>query len=250
VAPGSGTSEVSHPPEAAVAAAGAAQASLYERIEVTDQAAKPRRGCFFYGCITGLVLLVIVLGGLMIGLHYVRKMVNQFTESQPMELPTVQMAPGEIDQLKQRVEAFQKAVKEQRPAEPIVLAADDINALIASAQELHAFKGKFYVSLEGDHVKGDVSVPLNEVGLGIFKGRYLNGSATFNLSFSNGALSVTPQTITVKGAPVPETYMQEIRKQNLATGVTNSPAAMAVLQGLEGIQVKDGKLVAVPKEKK
>jgi hypothetical protein len=217
---------------------------------VTDQAAKPRRGCFFYGCITGLVLLVIVLGALMVGLHYVRKVVNQFTETQPMELPKVQMSQGEIDKLKQRVEAFQKAVREQRPAEPFVLAQDDINALIASVPELQAFKGKFYISLEGDHVKGDVSVPLREMGLGIFKGRYLNGSATFNLSFSNGALSVTPQTVIVKGAPVPEVYMKDIRKQNLAADITKNPEAVAVLQGLEGIQVKEGKLVVVPKEKK
>jgi hypothetical protein len=115
---------------------------------------------------------------------------------------------------------------------------------------LKAFKGKFYVSLEGDHVKGEVSVPLREMGLSMFKGRYLNGSATFNLSFSDGTLAVKPQTILVKGTPVPEVYMQEIRKQNLAAGVTNNPAAMAVLHGLEGIQVKEGKLVVVPKEKK
>lgn len=217
---------------------------------MTDQAAKPRRGCFFYGCITGLVLLVIVLGALMVGLHYVRKTVNQFTDSQPMELPTVQMSQGEMDKLKQRFEAFQKAVREQRPTEPLVLAADDINALIANGSERQALKGKLYVGLEGDQIKGEVSVPLREIGLSVFRGRYLNGSATFNLSFTNGVLSVAPQTIIVKGRPVPEVYMQEIRKQNLAAGFTNEPATAAVLQALEGIQVKEGKLVVVPKEKK
>ena len=217
---------------------------------MTDAAAKPRRGCFFYGCITGLVLLVIVLGALMVGLHYVRKMVNQLTDSQPMELPTVQMSQGEMDKLKQRFEAFQKAVRKQRPTEPLVLAADDINALIANGSERQALKGKLYVGLEGDQIKGEVSVPLREIGLSVFRGRYLNGSATFNLSFTNGVLSVAPQTIIVKGRPVPEVYMQEIRKQNLAAGFTNEPATAAVLQALEGIQVKEGKLVVVPKEKK
>lgn len=216
---------------------------------MTDPAAKPRRGCFFYGCITGLVLLVIVLGALMVGLHYVRKMINQFTDSQPMELPTVQMPQEEIDKLKQRFEAFQKAVREQRPTEPLDLTADDINALIASEPKRQDLKGKLYVGFAGDQVKGEVSVPLREIGLGMFKGRYLNGSATFNLSFTNGMLWVAPQTIIVKGRPVPEMYMQEIRKQNLAASLANEPAAVAVLQGLQEIQVKDGKLVAVPKEK-
>ena len=217
---------------------------------MTDPAARPRRGCFFYGCITGLVLLVLVLGALMAGLHYVKKMVNQLTDSRPMELPTVQMSPAEIDNLKQRFEAFQKAVRERRPTEPLVLAADDINALIANGPERQSLKGKFYVSLDRDKLKGEVSVPLREMGLSLFKGRYLNGSATFNLSFNHGALSVAPQTILVKGAPLPEVYMQEIRKQNLAAGFTNEPSAGEVLQALEDIQVKDGKLVVVPKEQK
>jgi hypothetical protein len=217
---------------------------------MTDLAAKPRRGCFFYGCISGLVLLVMVLGLLMAGLHYVRKMVNQYTDTKPMELPAVQMSQGEIDKLKQRFEAFQQAVREQRPANPLELTADDINALIASGPERQALKGRFYVSLEGDQLKGQVSMPLQEVGLSMFKGRYLNGSATFNLSFSKGTLSVSPQMINVKGKPLPETYMQEIRKQNLAAEFAKQPDAAPVLQGLEGIQVKDGKLVVVPKEKK
>jgi len=44
--------------------------------------------------------------------------------------------------------------------------------------------------------------------------------------------------------------MQEIRKENLAAKSANEPGAAAVLQGLEDIQVKEGKLVVVPKEKK
>jgi hypothetical protein len=215
---------------------------------VNDQTAKPRRGCFFYGCITGLVLLVIVLGALMVGLHYVKTLVNRYTDTQPMELPTVQMSQGDIAKLKQGFEAFQQAVRDQRPTKPLTLTADDINALIASGSEQQPMKGKFYVSLEGDQVRGELSVPLQEVGLSMFKGRYLNGSATFNLSFRDGMLSVTPQTLQVKGKPLPEAYMQQIRKQNLAVALTNEPSAAAVLKGLEDIQVKEGKLVIVPKQ--
>ena len=99
------------------------------------------------------------------------------------------MPPGEVDKLKQRFEAFQQAVREQRPTKPLELTADDINALIASGPKRQDLKGKFYVSLEGDQLKGEVSMPLQEIGLSMFKGRYLNGSATFGLSFRNGTLS-------------------------------------------------------------
>ena len=86
------------------------------------------------------------------------------------------------------------------------------------------------------------------MGLSMFKSRYLNGSAIFNLSFRDGRLSVTPQTIQVRGEPLPEIYLREIRKQNLAFAFTNDPAAAALLKGLEEIQVKEGKLVIAPKE--
>jgi hypothetical protein len=216
---------------------------------MTDQTPKRPRGCFFYGCITSLVLLALMLGALLLGLHYVRKMVNQFTDTQPMELPALQMSQAERDKVKERFEAFQTAVREQRPTQPLVLTADEINALIASGPEQQALKGKFYVSLEGSQLKGEVSLPLQDLGLRMLKGRYLNGSATFNLGLHNGVLFVTPQTIAVKGKPVPEVYMQGIRKENLAAGVANDPKAVAALQGLQDIQVKDGKLVLEPKEK-
>lgn len=217
---------------------------------MTGQVPKAHRGCFFYGCITSLVLLALMLGALLIGLHYVKKMVNRYTDSQPMEMPTAQMPQGEVNKLKQRFETFEQAVREQRPTQPLTLTPDDINALIASGPEQQPLKGKFYVSLEGDQLKGQVSVPLQHVGLGMFRGRYLNGSATFNLAFRNGALFVTAQTLVVKGSPLPETFMQQIRKENLAANLANEPRAVAVLQGLEDIRVSDGKLVIVPREKK
>ena len=215
---------------------------------MNDATPKPRRGCFFYGCITGVVLLVMLLGALLLGLHYVKKVVNRYTDTKPMELPTVQMSQAEMAQVKQRFEAFQQAVREQHATKPLTLTADDINALIASGPDQQAWKGKVYVSLESDQLKGEVSVPLQEVGVGMLKGRYLNGSVSFNLSFRDGVLSITPQTIQVKGEPLPEVYLREIRKQNLAVALTNDPGAAAVLKGLEEIQVKEGKLVIAPKQ--
>jgi len=215
---------------------------------MSNQTPKPHRGCFFYGCITGVVLLVLVLAGLFIGLHYMKKLVNRYTDTKPRELPTVQMSQAEMAQAKERFESFQQAVREQRATKPLTLTANDLNALIASGGDQQSLKGKVYVTLDGDQLKGELSVPLQDVGLNMLSGRYLNGDVTFNLSFRNGALSVTPQTILVKGEPLPEIYLREIRKRNLAFAFTNDPGAAAVLKGLEEIQVKEGKLVIEPKQ--
>jgi hypothetical protein len=220
---------------------------------MNGQPPKPRRGCFFYGCITGLVLLLLIAIGGLIAVHYGKKaltgMINKYTDTQPMALPTVQISAADLDKLKQRFAAFEDAVKAGRPTPPLVLSADEINALIASSPDRQQLKGKFYVSFDGDRVKGQLSLPLGEIGWKMFKNRYLNGSGTFNVSLRNGILFVAPQTVEVKGKPVPEMYMQGLRNANFAAGLTNQPDAMAVLQKLEDIQVKDGKLIVTPKEK-
>jgi len=40
-----------------------------------------------------------MLGALLLGLHYVRKVVNQYTDTQPVKLPSVQMSQPEIENL-------------------------------------------------------------------------------------------------------------------------------------------------------
>jgi hypothetical protein len=105
------------------------------------------------------------------------------------------------------------------------------------------------VRFDGDRIKAELSLPLQEVGWKMLRGRYLNGSGTFNVSLHDGVLFVAPQDIVVKGSPVPEVYMQGLRSQNFAEALTNQPDASAVLLGLQEIQVKDGKLVVVPKAK-
>jgi hypothetical protein len=51
----------------------------------------------------------------------------------------------------------------------------------------------------------------------------------------------------VKDRPIPEVYMEQIRKQNLAESINNDPRAAAALDRLKEIKVQDGKLVVVPK---
>jgi hypothetical protein len=227
---------------------------MTDPINAPTQPAKARRGCFFYGCITSLVLLLVLTIAIIAGVYYVKKKVSglvaNYTDTQPMTLQSVQMSTADLDKLKQRFDGFEQAVRDGKPTEPLVLTADEINALIATGADAQKFKGKIYITLDGDKVKGDVSLPLQDIGLKMFKGRYLNGSGTFSVSLQDGVLFVAPQTITVKGQTVPDVYMQGIRNQNFAAGLTNDPDARAVLGRLQEIRVKDGKVTVVPKEVK
>src|SRR5207244_677439 len=154
----------------------------------------------------------------------------------------------EVQQRRRQLEACRESVRAGRSTAPLALTSDEINALIATDPDLQPLKGKLYVTLENDHIKGQLSVSMDEAGLPMFRGRYLNGSGTLSLSLRTGILRLTAQEIAIKGKPLPDLYMQDIRKQNLARNINNNPRASVALDRLDSIEVKDGKLIIVPKK--
>ncbi len=193
-----------------------------------------------------MVLLLVIGLAALLGLHQARKLINQFTDTRPDVLPTVDMSPSDIASLEDRVRAFRENIQAGRPTPPLSLSAQEINGLIAGDAGLEPLKGKVFVTIEGNELKGQVSLPMEDAGLPMFKGRYLNGTGTFEISLNNGILRLTARRLEVKGRPVPSTYMQEIRKQNLARIFNDKPRVTAVLDRLSEVKVEDGRLVILP----
>jgi hypothetical protein len=208
---------------------------------------KPRRGCIFYGCIITSALLLVSLIGVLAALHYGRKLILDLTDTGPMALPTIQVSPAQTEQIRSRVEAFRQALRDNRPTPPLELAADDINALIAGDSQYQAAKGKVFVSIQDGQLTGQVSIPLDQLGVSTLKGRYLNGTVSFGVSLQNGVLQVVPQKITTRNKPLPEWVMRKLRQQNFAQDAATDPQAASALNQLQDIQLKDGKLILVPK---
>lgn len=215
--------------------------------EGTQQAVQQhRRGCLFYGfAIVALLVLVIGVATVM-GLRSARRLVDEFTDPAPVALPQVQLPPAELEALRQKVNAFQQAVRQERAAEPLRLSSDEVNALIADSKAGEAFRGWVYVALEDNQPKARLSIPLEELGLPVFKGRYFNGIATFEMSLHDGILRVSPTDLRANGKKLPGIYMGKIRKLNLADKVNADPRASLALEKLQGIRVEDGRLVIVP----
>ncbi len=214
-----------------------------------DEQAKSRRGCLVYGGITAAVLLVLVLIAALVGLRVFKRVFNQFTDTQPMHMPTVPLSPAQIAAVQQRFESFRDTVRAHQPAPPLALSAEDINALIQGDPDFQAMKGKLYVTgIQGGQVKAQISLPMEEVGLAAFKGRYLNATATLTLSFRNGVLRLIPQSVSAKGRPLPEVYLEQVRKQNLAKNINSNPRVSVALDRLQSIELKDSRLVVVPKQ--
>ncbi|PNY38306.1 hypothetical protein C2E31_03055 [Rhodopirellula baltica] len=164
---------------------------------------------------------------------------DQYTSTEPMDLKTVEYSDEEMKTLKNRIEGFrQKLNAGETPEQDLELTADDINAWISADEKL---KGKVFVRIEDDQVRGDVSMPLD--GLPMGSGRYFNGSGTFDVSMENGELNVRMQKAEVNGEPVPEPFMEGMRGENLAKEFSKQPENAEFLKKFEDISVKDGKFI-------
>lgn len=200
-----------------------------------------RRGCMFYGCLTSVVL--VLLAGLLVflGVRFVRKQINSYTDTQPLKMPKLEMTDAEFQILQQRVKSFADALEQGKALEPLTLNERDLNALIALSANTKELADKVRVSLNGNEVKGMVSIPLSGLGW-LGKGRYLNGDATFKVSLENGVLIVTAQEVRVKGLPIPESVMSQLRRENLAKEAYKDPKNAEAIRKFESIQVEDSQV--------
>jgi hypothetical protein len=214
---------------------------------MNGQPQKSGHGCFFYGGIAAAVLVLVVLLGVYAGYRYVHGLVDEYTDTKPMVLPAVKLSDEEIRQLQQRVKIFTRAVEDGKATDPLIITADELNALIATngAPEL---RHHLYVTLEGDQAKAQVSVPADRLGLSMLRGRYFNGDAAFAVSLHEGKFVVNVTSLSVKGKPLPENFMAQIRHQNFADAWTNNPDFTASIGKLEDIHIADSKVVIVPKK--
>ncbi len=201
-------------------------------------------------------MLVVGVGGFLAvryGLNKLAAFVEKYTESAPMALTAVQMPAAEYEQLDKRVTVFTDALNAQKATPALVLNGNEINALIASNPAWKELKGKVHVAIEGDQIKSQVSIPMDEFakvpGMSRLKGRYLNGSASLKALFEKGVLFVTIQSLQVKGQSPPEEFMSSLRAQNLAQNMHQDPKSAGVLRKIDSIEVKDGNITIKAKAK-
>ena len=202
--------------------------------------------CFLWGCAT--LALVLVLGSLVAGFtfRYVFQQAREkYTDDEPIDLPVVEMEREELDALIDRVDAFEQGLRDDEPVEALVLTQKDLNALFQHHPELTHFAGRVYVTIEEDDVlTGQVSVPLDFFpGLG---GRYFNGSATFDAAIEDGRFTVFVVSATLKGEPVPETFMDGLRGENLAKDLHSDPDTKELIDKIERLEIKDGTITITP----
>jgi hypothetical protein len=148
--------------------------------------------------------------------------------------------------VQERINNFQNSIETGGPAKPLELSSREINGLIASGRQFGELKDKLFLDIKDGRAHGQVSIPLDATGIGVLKGRYLNGTAEIKTAFEEGKLRLTINSMQVNGKHVPETLMSRIRAVNFAQKLNEDPKAAALLAKLAQIKLEADKLQLMP----
>ncbi len=216
------------------------------RFAIEDEPPQRGRGCFFYGCITLVVLAlvgaVVLFVAVRAGMNFLRGQIEQYTAAAPAQLPPLNVLADDRKKIVDRVEEFRKLVEgdgtltdEQRTLE---LTADELNVLIE--EEENDLKGHARVEINGDKLQGEISIPLGNIPL--MGGRYLNGRATIIPRAADGRLQVRLADIEVKGQRLPKEAQEAFSKENLMSDNRPEGGRNPPLRPLESVEVVNGKV--------
>ncbi len=220
--------------------------------EIDTDSAQDRKKSSGGGCLKGcliiaLILVLIVVGLTVGGYYYLKSQINKYTSDTPAEIPSVMLPAEELEELQSRVESFKSSFEEDvKPDEQgsenveLVLTQDEINALIASNPD---FANRVFITITDGKVSADVSIPLDEVPMA--GGRYLNASASLNVSMGNGALLVTLADASVNGKPIPKEIITAMQSENLAAELYKEPEAVKVIQRVKELKIEDKRIILV-----
>jgi hypothetical protein len=223
---------------------------MNENVPPTSETPKGR-SCLFYGCLTLLILALLVPVGSYFAIRSaVKSFIGKYADTKPMTLPRVEMSAAELDALDARLKAFRSAISTNGAVQPLTLSATDINGLI---NRNPGFKDKFYLGIESNQFRAKVSIPLEDLRVPFFRnllqGRYINGTADLKALIQNGGLVVTLRSVEVNGRSLPAQMLAGFQSQNLVEGLTNDPAFTAAMGNLSGIEVTNGVVTVLPRLK-
>ena len=211
--------------------------------------APPRRkglGCFGRGCLILLVFVIVLaiacFSGMYWGLHrhsvlfygsYWMAKTRSLAEA-PTPIPEFNASDQQIQLSQERWQEFEQKTRAGQSAE-IELSADDINALIATSEDV---RRKVFVSIDRDQLRLQASVPMGQ-----FFGRqgyYFNGDVTIELDGAQPLDGPRFRRITINGEQVPTDFLNwKYSSRELREYLTDQGNAYEI----GSIEIHDGKVI-------
>ena len=212
-----------------------------------------RGGCspiWVGGCLFVLIAAIAaVVGALYLTKSTINKMGEAMLSDTPIELPRTAMDESQRNELLTRFSEFETAVNAGTAKDPFILTGPELN-LVATQFVDPQFTKYMVLDVKDSKLSAQMSIPADDIGpLTTFvknaKGKYLNFKGTFTISLLNGRLVVFLDGAEVKGEPVSEAMLGDIRKKNLAENWQNN-SGQSLLGKLKGISVQDDTLLLQP----
>jgi hypothetical protein len=217
---------------------------------------RKRRGCFFYGCLTVFIMMIIGVTAISLvtffGARQLTKLVAANAEAAPAVLPAVEPATEEeLKAFDEKLKAFDEALEsdDAKDLAPLELTETQINQFIQKEPEL---KGVVYLDLEPDKITGKVSLPLDPFAQFFLfrqlRGKYLNGEGDFTAEITEQGLLVVRLTglRLANGKQLPAAAMAQIGRENLAKDFNSNPDVVKVIRKLDRLEIIKDKVRLVP----
>jgi len=186
-------------------------------------------------------------GGALVAGRMLYKKAMAYVSDNPATIEVYQATEQEVADVKDKCAAIRNAV-ESGEGGSFAFTADEFNTLIASEEKLKELRGKLFVKIDNNVISAEGSVPLEKLEIGPLKGKYLNGNIGIEVKTEHGRLKVFLTDVVVNGESVPESFLKELRKKDLAAELyanrdPKTQEAMAEFEEkVEKIDVADGKL--------
>ena len=207
-------------------------------------------GCWVVGCLGSLLLGVLLIAAMGFGGYWwFTQQVEKYTDAEPAPMPVVEMEAEEVARLQKRFDDFFKQAMPESdedgvgeatdgdnlpPPTELVLTAEEINALIQSNE---TFANRAHVKIEDGRIGAKVTIPTDQIPGGA--GRHFNADAEVEVALENGVLVIQIVDAKVKGEPLPEEFVTELSKQNLAKELYDDANTAKMLHRFESIEVVD-----------
>ncbi len=222
----------------------------------------PRQGigCFAKGCITVIILLMLLGVGIGAAGWYLMRNITTFVAPTPVPIRTFQATPEQYQEVVTRYVAFIQALNAGKAA-TFSLSSDDLNTLIARDPEFKDVRGKLYMTVEKDEIVAETSFPIPQdtrrFGRGGASNAYFNGRMRFAASYSGGEASLFIHRIeSMKGDPMSDGLLSLLNKADFGNAFNQvlhderrkgTPWAEAMSK-VQKIVVEDGHIVATAAE--
>lgn len=205
------------------------------------------RGCLLYGCLSLVVLVIVLLvGGYLTARYVVNTAIENYTDDTSIQFEEIVMSDADREALKNRINEFNQARgKTNQPVE-LALTGDEVNVLISEAKSKHVLAEKIRISIEDDKLIARASVPLEEFSklplLSRLKDRHLNANVNVGIALEEGVAALSIASAEVNGQPLPQEIIDAIEREMAVKDVMNDPEIRNQLNQLDWIRVEDGKL--------